>query len=367
MKTLLKYEFYKLWKRRFVPLSLLLMLILIVLHSQYDNTSEYRELSLQAEQLILPLNGTMDAQFPKKINTLQTSTKSKNSPLEDFQIEQIFNEPKQAFIYYQTDMQQHTKIATMPDSILKDRLLHVSQMENIQYRAQGSTWANTIYYMDLYSYYCIFLGIIITVSTVFSHDREVRVEELQSTCKEGRRMGVKAKLLCSYLTAALLWLMFLAIPLFFTLYYQGEEGLKATLSLYYPYNNSGYSFSSLTMLCWLFILSLLGIMVFTTLVLIVTRTIPSMLKAGMLALALFALPLVVNGLPILTYFASLMPSYTSRLINAIHKADGIQIGPLAFLDYELIALWNIFLLCILVVLLYSSIHGIRRKGGHLHV
>lgn len=362
MKTLLKYEFYKLWKRKVIPLSLLVMVLFLTLHSHYNTTSSYWQFTTKAEQIRTPLNGIIDYQFKKKVDDLKKQTIKENT-LEDYEIKMIFDEPYQASVYYETFYMIHDAITSMPSSPLKNRYLSVSNPKDVQYHTQGASWANTIYYLDLYSYYCIFFSIIIVISTIFSHDREVQVEDLQATCKEARHNGIKAKLLCSYMTATCLWLIFLFIPLLMMLYYHGSEGLSATLSLYYPYNNSGYSLNSSTMLCLLFILSFFGIMTFTSLVLFITRKLPSMLKAGLASLSLFAIPIIVNDIPILSILTSLTPSYTTRLLSGIEQVHGIQIGPVALLDYELIILWNIFLFILMNILICKS----YKKGGYSHV
>lgn len=269
----------------------------------------------------------------------------------------------QVDIYYQQGMEvyQHTK--SMKQSPLKSRYLAVLTSNAFFYSPQGFNWSNTLYSIDLNSYYCIFLCIMIACSTIFSHDRESKVEEILLTTKEGRRCSIKAKLACSFLVTLGVWFIFTFIPILQLYLNYGSKGMDTSLSLYYPYNN-GIPYNMITMFGWLCILSLLATLLYTIIILLITRKTNSMLVAGLLSAAFFAAPIILQDIPFLHTIAYMMPSFTARLLTSFGTLQGVQFGNIALLRHEVTILGNsIFLILFTIVLYHLSCSSSAKERG----
>lgn len=363
MKTQLKYEVYKLWKRRFVFLSFIILIFFCILRFQYFETADTKQQVKQTQAILEPLNGVVDEQFGQTLEDFISSYKMSH-PTKDEQVlyEQntMFVDPSSIFLYYGNYLQVYDHVTTMKSSALKDRYLATLTSHDFVYSSQGSNWAKTIYFLDLESYYCIFLCIIIACSTIFSHDRECHVEELLLTTKEGRRNSIKAKLGCAFLITLCAWLIFTLIPLGLHYLNYGFGGYEATLSLYELYN-SVFPYTMMVMLGWRTLLSLLGVMLFTMITLLISRKTNSMLAAALLSIALFAVPIILLDTPGLGTLAYLTPSFTARLKTSFDSLLGFQMGTIVLLKHELFIIINTTLLVIFSMIFYHNAHTTKTK------
>lgn len=369
MKTQLKYEFYKLWKRKFVFLSFVILLGFCLLRVQSNETSEYKQVMKSYQAILEPLHGVVDNSFGRKIDQLAFSYKEEHpatTKRQIFEQQQIFQMPMDSNTSYQETRTLFNEIKEMELSVLRERYLSVLSSSEYMYSSQGGNWASALSSIDLYSYFCIFICIIISCSTIFSHDRECQVEELLLTTKEGRRKSIKAKLSCAFIVTLGIWFSFICFPMLQFYLNYGFGGFESSLSLastLYRYLPD----SALTMFGWLCLLYLLGTMLFTVIILHLTRKTNSMLMACLLSIIFFVAPIILKEIPFLESISYMMPTLTTRLVTSFFYLKGIQIGNLTLLTHELTLLGNSFFLIILTIVLYKKLHCSVTKGGRLRV
>lgn len=366
MKQLIKYELYKLWTRKIILFTFFMLIIFLVLRFQYTHNDFINIDTKQQQALLSTLNGPIDETFENKIQILQKKYEIQNPPKTEndrFNINRLFSEPKDVFLNYQYNVKIHNDILKMHNSPLKNRYVQTST-ETYHYDSNGINWANTIRMIDEASYACIFIFLIICISTIFSQERDYHMEKQLLTTKEGRSHCLKAKIIAAYVLTSFILLVFICVVMMLLYINYGYDGYQGNLSLYAPFTN-GYRYDALTMFFWQCLLLLSSSLLFTSVTLWISKMAKSMITAVISAIAFFVLPILLINISFLRPILYAMPSYTAHLTFVFKHIEGFQFYDFVMLRPEYTILLNLLSAILLTYLLYHSFHHVSYKQGDI--
>lgn len=276
------------------------------------------------------------------------------------------NNLKELHMKEKKDLNKHLQISELRNKSSYDyrnKSLHYKLMNKLQtpYIHNEQGFREIIHYLNRYGFIYVSVMIILGISTVISSEYATNMYPILKSCKKGKKQLITAKIYASIIYTSMISIFF---TIFNTLPYitvLAKYGWNVPIQNIDAFNLSPYNLTIGQYFIIQFLVHLLGAIIFTMIVLLVSSIFKSIITSVYVGGALWALPLIIEQY---TYMKN-KPKILDYSLTTIIKAEPlfVQYKTVNLLGYPVLYPYLILAIYIILVpiIIYSIYYTFKNK------